>query len=102
MKAVGIKALKNDLSHYLRLVKEGELIFITDRNEIVAELRQPSSAYVAAISKFDSFMSELVRRGEGKKSKAQNDITDILQQTLPWQNVSARDALMKTREDRDS
>lgn len=101
MKAIGIKALKNDLSHYLRLVQEGELIFITDRNEIVAELRQPSTAYVSAISKFDSFMSELVRRGDGKRSKALDDLKDILDKTIPWQNVLAIDALTSTREDRD-
>lgn len=39
MKAVGIKQLKARLSEYLRLVKAGEVVLVTDRDEIVAELR---------------------------------------------------------------
>lgn len=42
MKAVGIRELKNRLSEYLRLVRNGEEILVTDRGEVVAELRQPS------------------------------------------------------------
>ncbi|MEE8409668.1 MAG: type II toxin-antitoxin system prevent-host-death family antitoxin [Myxococcota bacterium] len=36
---VGTKELKNRLSHYLRLVRRGELIRVTDRGKVVAELR---------------------------------------------------------------
>jgi antitoxin (DNA-binding transcriptional repressor) of toxin-antitoxin stability system len=39
MKAVGVKQLKARLSEYLRLVKSGETVLITDREEVVAELR---------------------------------------------------------------
>jgi antitoxin (DNA-binding transcriptional repressor) of toxin-antitoxin stability system len=39
MKAVGVKQLKARLSEYLRLVKGGETVLITDRDEVVAELR---------------------------------------------------------------
>jgi antitoxin (DNA-binding transcriptional repressor) of toxin-antitoxin stability system len=42
VKAVGVRELKNRLSEYLRLVKGGEEILVTDRGEVVAELRQPS------------------------------------------------------------
>lgn len=42
MKAVGVRELKNRLSEYLRLVRAGEEILVTDRGEVVAELRQPS------------------------------------------------------------
>lgn len=42
MKAVGVRELKNRLSEYLRLVRNGEEILVTDRGEVVAELRQPS------------------------------------------------------------
>lgn len=41
MKSVGIRELKNKLSKYLKLVKDGEVIIVTDRNEIVAEIKQP-------------------------------------------------------------
>lgn len=39
MKAVGIKQLKARLSEYLRLVKAGETILVTERDEVVAEVR---------------------------------------------------------------
>jgi antitoxin (DNA-binding transcriptional repressor) of toxin-antitoxin stability system len=42
MKAVGVRELKSRLSEYLRLVRGGEEILVTDRGEVIAELRQPS------------------------------------------------------------
>ena len=39
MRAVGVKQLKSKLSEYLRQVRAGETIFVTDREEVVAELR---------------------------------------------------------------
>lgn len=44
MKAVAVKELKNRLSSYLREVRDGEVVLVTDRGRVVAELRQPSSA----------------------------------------------------------
>ena len=39
MKSVGVKELKARLSEYLRLVRAGETVLVTDRDEVVAELR---------------------------------------------------------------
>jgi antitoxin (DNA-binding transcriptional repressor) of toxin-antitoxin stability system len=41
MKAVGIRKLKNRLSQYIRLVRAGERVLITDRGEVIAEIRPP-------------------------------------------------------------
>lgn len=41
MKAVGVRELKNRLSEYLRAVRSGEQVLVTDRGEVVAELRPP-------------------------------------------------------------
>lgn len=41
MNTVGVRELKNRLSEYLRRVRQGEEIFVTDRGRVVAELRQP-------------------------------------------------------------
>jgi antitoxin (DNA-binding transcriptional repressor) of toxin-antitoxin stability system len=41
MKAVEIRELKIRLSEYLRLVRSGEEILVTDRGVVVAELRRP-------------------------------------------------------------
>jgi len=41
MKTVGIRELKNSLSEYLRRVRSGESVLVTDRGEVVAELTPP-------------------------------------------------------------
>jgi prevent-host-death family protein len=38
MISVGIKDLKNRLSHYLREVKKGERILITERDQVIATI----------------------------------------------------------------
>jgi len=44
MIAVGIRELKARLSHYLREVERGEIVLVTDRGRVVAEVRAPGSA----------------------------------------------------------
>lgn len=41
MQTVGVRELKNRLSEYLRRVRLGESVLVTDRGEIVAELLPP-------------------------------------------------------------
>lgn len=48
MKTVGIKELKNNLSAYLREVRQGVRILVSDRNTIVAELHEPGALYTAS------------------------------------------------------
>lgn len=43
MQEVGIKALKDNLSQYISLVRNGEIVMVKDRNEIVAEIRKPAT-----------------------------------------------------------
>lgn len=62
MKAVGVRELKNRLSEYLRLVRNGEEILVTDRGEVVAELRQPSPR--VALS--HPGLLEVVRQGRAR------------------------------------
>lgn len=50
MKAVGVKQLKARLSEYIRLVKTGETVLITDRDEVVAELRPARRQRAAGLS----------------------------------------------------
>jgi len=38
---VGVKNLKNNLSAYLRQVKRGVRVLVTDRDEIIAEIGKP-------------------------------------------------------------
>ncbi|HKY61550.1 MAG TPA: type II toxin-antitoxin system prevent-host-death family antitoxin [Gemmatimonadota bacterium] len=61
MRAVGIRELKNRLSAYLRLVRSGEVVLVTDRGEVVAELRPPGSSTDA--SDIPPKLLELARQG---------------------------------------
>jgi prevent-host-death family protein len=56
MQHVGIRELKNRLSHYMREVRRGEVVQVTDRGEVVAELRPPSPR--------DEFFAEYPQLGE--------------------------------------
>ena len=44
MRAVGLRELKNRLSEYVRQVRKGEGVLVTDRGEVVAELAPPGQA----------------------------------------------------------
>lgn len=61
MTSVGIKELKNRLSHYIRLVKQGEAVQVTDRGEVVAELRPPGEG---AIDRSYPDVEALLRLGD--------------------------------------
>jgi antitoxin (DNA-binding transcriptional repressor) of toxin-antitoxin stability system len=39
---VGVRELRGNLTHYLRVVSEGTLILVTSHDTIIAELRPPS------------------------------------------------------------
>src|SRR5215472_9298465 len=41
MKTVGVRELKNRLSEYIRRVRAGEEVLVTDRGEVVAEIGPP-------------------------------------------------------------
>jgi hypothetical protein len=60
MKVVGVRELKNRLSEYLRLVREGEEILVTDRGAVVATLREPGPSTLE--SPYPGLMM-LVRQG---------------------------------------
>jgi prevent-host-death family protein len=43
MKTVGVRELKNRLSEYIRQVRAGEGVLVTDRGQVVAELTPPGA-----------------------------------------------------------
>lgn len=64
MKSVGVKQLKARLSEYIRLVKStGETVLITDRDEVVAELR-PAHRQRAARLSVEEQLQALADAGE--------------------------------------
>lgn len=63
MKSVGVKALKNNLSRYLDMVRAGEVILVTDRDDVIAELRMPTQPVINRASAWVAFVEEQARRG---------------------------------------
>ena len=62
-KAVGVKRLRAKLSEYLRLVKSGETILVTERDEVVAELR-PARRQPAVPDDLDRLLDALADSAE--------------------------------------
>jgi antitoxin (DNA-binding transcriptional repressor) of toxin-antitoxin stability system len=61
MKTVGIRELKDHLSEYLRRVRGGESVLVTDRGEVVAEFSPPTRG--AADTSLPAGLLALARRG---------------------------------------
>ena len=61
MDPVGIKALKNKLSQYVRAAAAGETVLVTDRGRVVAEIVPPRVRSDA--SPAQQRIGELVRQG---------------------------------------
>jgi antitoxin (DNA-binding transcriptional repressor) of toxin-antitoxin stability system len=70
MKAVGIKVLKDNLSKYLKMVTAGETIWVTDRDEVIAEIHRPTLPIPGKISKWEAFLNDEERRGSLKRAAA--------------------------------
>jgi prevent-host-death family protein len=62
MKSVGLRDLKNRLSEYVREVRSGEAVLVTDRGEVVAELIPPGQG--ADERGVPSALVALARRGQ--------------------------------------
>ena len=60
MRTVGLKVLKNKLSEYIRLVSSGEVVLVTNRDHVVAELRPPQGRGPLTS---DAMLAEAMRRG---------------------------------------
>jgi antitoxin (DNA-binding transcriptional repressor) of toxin-antitoxin stability system len=61
MRSVGIKFLKNKLSEYVRLAASGEIVLVTDRDRVVAELGPPAPGRTPLVS--DALLLDAVRQG---------------------------------------
>ncbi len=63
MKAVGIKLLKDNLSKYLKMVKAGEIVWVTDRDEVIAEIHRPTRPIPERVSRWEAFLNDEERHG---------------------------------------
>src|ERR1019366_1949742 len=61
MKAVGVKNLKNNLSRYLREVQAGEIVWVTDRDEVIAEIHRPTVPLAGKINRWEAWLNSQER-----------------------------------------
>jgi antitoxin (DNA-binding transcriptional repressor) of toxin-antitoxin stability system len=69
MKVVGTKVLKDNLSKYLKMVREGETVLVTDRDEVIAEIHRPTYPVVGKVSRWTAFVNDEVRKGSMTRAR---------------------------------
>lgn len=69
MATVGIRELKNHLSKYVRQAEGGDVVVVTDRGRIVAELRPPAERR----TDIHPGLLEMERKGQIRLATKQND-----------------------------
>lgn len=92
-KAVGVRELKTRLGTYLRQVREGETLIVTDRGEPIAELRpiaSQASGEEAILEKLVA-LGALTRRNKGPLARLR---------PVASTGPSVADAVAEDREDR--
>lgn len=87
MKAVGVKDLKAHLSEYLREVRRGKTILVTDRSEVVAELRP------AVRQAFPGIVGKL-------EEQADQGLLTLRSSDEPWKRPPAKTAVRALALDR--
>jgi antitoxin (DNA-binding transcriptional repressor) of toxin-antitoxin stability system len=64
MRVVGVKQLKARLSEYLREVRRGEVFLVTDREQVVAELRPARASASAPADAITAAFEALAEKGD--------------------------------------
>jgi len=99
MRAVGIKQLKARLSEYLRLVKTGETILVTEREMVIAELR-PSRRQALAAEPQEEALEALCDAGEITRASTSREGWEWKPKGLGLPPGSAKALLDELRADR--
>lgn len=99
MKVVGIKQLKARLSEYIRLAKAGETVMVTERDEVVAELR-PARRQVPIAADLDALLETLSASGEVTRAAQRKGDWTWRSQGLGLPPGTAQAVLDEVRQDR--
>jgi antitoxin (DNA-binding transcriptional repressor) of toxin-antitoxin stability system len=62
MSVVKVSVLKNRLSHYLRLVRRGETVLVSDRDQVIARI-EPAGDLASVQTDDVRWLDDLERRG---------------------------------------
>ena len=102
MKSVGIKVLKDNLSKYLRMVRDGEIVLVTDRDEVIAEIQSPQRLVSASVTRWELFLRQEERRGSVRRPKEGPvpSIDELRKLPRPVEKVDLQRLLDQIRSDR--
>jgi prevent-host-death family protein len=64
MRSAGIREVKNRLSEFLRLVREGESVLITDHGKVVAQILPPPAYLGTPHESEEEALQRLARAGQ--------------------------------------
>ena len=98
MKTVGVRELKNRLSEYLREVRAGESILVTDRGEVIAEIAAPGSR--RAHPALPPGLLALARRGLATLGSGQKTVDLYVPSRTARKGPSSRELLDEVRGER--
>jgi antitoxin (DNA-binding transcriptional repressor) of toxin-antitoxin stability system len=103
MKAVGVKVLKDNLSRYLRCVREGETVYVTDRDTIVAEIHRPVRPIPPRVSPWDAFLNDEERRGGVRRAQRSGGprLDNLARDARPRRKVDLQHLLDEVKDDRE-
>ncbi|MBI4406174.1 MAG: hypothetical protein HY537_18590 [Deltaproteobacteria bacterium] len=99
MKAVGIKVLKAKLSEYIRMVKSGQTVLVTEHDEVVAEIR-PAHHEPVPISDLAEAMKMLADKGEATLASGSLAEWKGFSTKLSGLGISSRELLDALRQER--
>ena len=102
MKSVGVKVLKDNLSKYLRMVRDGEVVLVTDRDEVIAEIQSSQRLVSASLTRWELFLRQEERRGSVRRPKAGPvpSIDELRRLPRPVGKVDLQRLLDRIRSDR--
>ena len=101
MKTVGIKYLKDHLSQELQEVRRGETLLVTDRDVVIAEIRQPSSAQAQKVNRLEAWLNAQERAGHLRRATdSAPSWSEIIKLPRPSTPVNLQELLDETRADR--
>lgn len=99
MIAIGVKKLKARLSEYLRMAKAGEIILVTDREEVIAELR-PARRQRRPAGDLEEVLDALADSGQLTRASEEKESWTWRTQGLRLPAGTARALLEEVRGDR--
>jgi antitoxin (DNA-binding transcriptional repressor) of toxin-antitoxin stability system len=101
MKCVGIKALKHNLSRTLQYVRAGEIVWVTDRDEVIAEIHQPTIPSLSRVSRWDAWLNAQERSGQLRRARVRApSLGDGWNLPQPERPLDLKSLLGESRSDR--